>query len=142
MPTVRTSDEVAAPIDGLFEVISDMESQGEWNSNVRRVEQTTEGPVCLGTQFEMDAKGPGKMQIEVTEFEPPSKITFRSQMRMGQGVHQYILSSDGDGTKVDQVLEMKPKGLGILFAPFIGGMIRKSLKETMSRLESHMQRVS
>ena len=108
MATFKTSDVISGSVVEVFAVMSDMAGHVEWDPQTLRVEQLTEGPVGEGTRFEMMVKGPGKLSLEVTDFDEPKRITFHASMKMGEGRHTFNLSPVDGGTKVDQVLENGP----------------------------------
>ena len=139
MATFRSSDVIRGSIEEVFAVVNDMEGRAEWDPQTLRVEKLSEGPVGEGTRFEMVVKGPGKMSLEVVEFDEPSRITFQASMKMGEGRHTFNISPTEGGTVVDQVLETRAKGLGILFAPLMGMMAKRSLKQIINVMAARIR---
>lgn len=50
------------------------------------------------------------------------------------------LTAQGDATRVDHELEMRPKRALLLFAPMMGMIARKNLRGTANALQAHLER--
>jgi hypothetical protein len=46
----------------------------------------------------------------------------------------------GDSTRVDHELEMRPRDAFVLFAPMMGMISRKNLKDTANALQAYLER--
>jgi uncharacterized membrane protein len=77
---IRTFVVVAAPVDHVWTVLSDIERQPEWMHDLKSVRLTTPAPVGVGT------RGVGRVRVfgipvedpvEVTAFEPPTHFAIR-----------------------------------------------------------------
>ena len=56
------------------------------------------------------------------------------------GGHRFLLTAEGARTRVDHELEMTPKGLFKLFAPLMGVMGGRNLRDTADALQSYLER--
>lgn len=57
-----------------------------------------------------------------------------------EGGHRFRLSAKADTTRVDHELEMRPKGAFALFAPVMGMVGRKNLRDTANALQAHLEK--
>jgi len=57
-----------------------------------------------------------------------------------QGGHRFHLTAQGDATRVDHHLEMRPKGAFRLLAPVMGIIGRKNLRDTANALQAHLEK--
>ena len=102
-----------APQQNMFDVLCDVERHTELagSSEVKVVRKLTDGPVGLGTRWEADEdiRKPRMMaakftaQSEVTRFEPPNVIQWKSAPPFGPKFDiswTYSLYPEGAGTKV------------------------------------------
>jgi hypothetical protein len=57
-----------------------------------------------------------------------------------KGGHLFCFSSQGEETRIDHEVEVRPKGAFILFAPMMGLIGRKDLRDTANALQAHLER--
>ena len=115
--------DINCPVETIFGLIVDFNRQGRWLSESSAFKGTTEvstDPVRLGTTY----REPGPLGVRngvVTEFEPPTRITFRQPMtlKLHAGTLditlRYTLTPQGTGTHVRRVCTL---GLPPHLAPF------------------------
>ncbi len=60
-------------------------------------------------------------------------------MKTVEGGHRFSFTADGADTRIDHELEMRPKGLFRLFAPMMGMIGRKNLRDTADALQRHLE---
>lgn len=132
MQTVRAelpSDaDVAAPAATIFDIIIDLANQGRWLSESAAFKGTIDissVPVRLGTTY----REPGPVGVRngvVTEFEPPTRITFDQPMTLKWHlgtlgvVLRYTLTPFDGGTRVHRVCTLTvPSHLAVLKPIFV-----------------------
>ena len=142
MPATRLTHTVNGPIGDVFALVADLTTHPTWSPDVKSCSKITDSPVGLGTRFLIELQGLGKMELEVTEYEVPSRVKFSGRHRMGDTRHLFAMTPDGERTRVDQVLEMRPGGLFRLIAPVMGIMLKRGLPKTAGGLERHYQRAA
>jgi len=95
-------------------------------------------------QFELEIKGVGKALQELREFRPNKQVRLLSSMKMPAGGmaggHRFILTAEGNKTRIDHELEMTPKGIFRIFAPLMGVMGRKNLRGTAKALQDYLEK--
>jgi hypothetical protein len=53
--------------------------------------------------------------------------------------HRFRSSKPGEQTRIDPELEMKPKGALVLFAPMMGMLGRRNLRDTANALQACLE---
>ena len=133
MPTIKLNDSVRAPVQEVFSMVSDLKNATH-NEDVLSATQLTEGQIGKGTRFEMEMKGMGKAEVEVMEYREPDRIVFNATSPKFSASHEYRFTSEGEGTRMDQVIDMRLKGVAKIFAPLMGPMIKKGLRKGTASL--------
>ena len=55
------------------------------------------------------------------------------------GGHRFIFTAEGNRTRIDHELEMTPRGIFKVFAPFMGVIGRKNLLGTAKALQEYLE---
>ena len=139
MPTIKLSDSVPAPVKEVFSYISNVSESAVRNEDILSATQLTEGPVGVGTKFEMEHKSMGKMEVEVTEYSEPDRILFLGTSPKFNASHEYRFTSEGEGTRMDQVVDMQIKGFAKILAPLMGPMARKGMRKGTAAMLRHFE---
>jgi hypothetical protein len=140
MALITYSQIINAPAGGVFDVIVDGGNFASWNPTVRASRRLDSGETRNGTRFEWDLRGFGKVIQELQEFSRPERVRIVPHIKLLQGGHRFLLTAQGDSTRVDHQLEMLPKGALRLFAPLMGIIGRKNLRDTAHALQTHLER--
>ena len=72
------------PINDVFEFLADGTNDPKFSPRVQQIQQTTDGPVGVGTVFESTVKDAGMTthrQFEVTRFDAPTKIRWTERSK-------------------------------------------------------------
>src|ERR1700693_1076399 len=80
MAPVIDSVEIARSPEDVFAYMDQLERHGEWQTQIVSVTRETEGPTAVGTRATDVRKTPmGKQSVtyEITEYDPPRKVSFR-----------------------------------------------------------------
>jgi uncharacterized protein YndB with AHSA1/START domain len=84
MPELPSEADIAAPADRIFDIITDLANQGRWLSKSSAFKGTLDvssARAQLGTTY----REPGPIGVRngvVTDFEPPTRITFDQPMTL------------------------------------------------------------
>jgi hypothetical protein len=140
MALITHTQFIKKPVDEVFAVVADGASWADWNPTVRASRRLDTGPIGNGTKFEWDLRGVGKVVQEFQEFEPNRRVRILSNVKMVEGGHCFRFSTQGEGTRIDHELEVRPKGAFLLLAPMIGLNGRKNLRDTANALQAHLER--
>ena len=133
----RTPEEVFAYLDQL-------ERHGEWQGAIVSVRLETEGPTRVGSraaEMRRVPGGPREFTYEVTEHDPPRRVSFRGVNGPVRPVGTVTVEPVGDGSRsrVNLQLELKGHGLGKLIAPLAMRDARKRVPEDQARLKARLE---
>jgi uncharacterized protein YndB with AHSA1/START domain len=139
MAVISRSQVINAPVQSVFDAIVDGGNFAAWNPTVRASRRLDAGEVGDGTRFEWDLRGFGKVEQELQEFDRPHQVRIVPHIKQVAGGHRFRLTAQGDATQIDHELEMRPKGPFVLFAPMMGMIGRKNLRDTANALQAHLE---
>ncbi|MEP6973246.1 MAG: SRPBCC family protein [Actinomycetota bacterium] len=130
--------------DEVFAYLSDVRKHAEWSPKAYRVEGV-DGPVQMGSTFTSYGWVPKdkdhRNDVEVTAFDAPRRIEFSGREKGENFLSTYVLTPQGDGTKVEKRLDMpKPPGVaGALFPLILGGLIKPGTNKGMKMLKARLE---
>ena len=109
MPQFETvmSTSIDATPEAVFASVSELGRHGEWAANPLKVEQVSEGPVAVGSEFKSSVHFMGKdvnAAIKVTALDAPKTLGFSCGDSTGSYVHTYSVAPRGNGSEVEHRL--------------------------------------
>ncbi|MCF7804014.1 MAG: SRPBCC family protein [Candidatus Marinimicrobia bacterium] len=130
----------------VFDRLIDINGYPDWLPKSKvflHCRKTSEGPIGKGTTF-IDETRVGTYTGEVLEFERPTKITFRNELRwFGLRVMEtypaYELESVEDGTRVRHHAEGKMFGLFKLMQPYVAMRAKEERIRTVEMLKKSLE---
>jgi len=131
---------IKAPVGEVFGTVVDGGNFAGWNPTIRSSRRLNEGEIGEGTRFEWDLRGFGKVVQELREFDRNKQVRIVPHIKMLSGGHRFRFTPQGDATRIDHELEMIPKGPFRLFAPIMGMIGRKNLRDTANALQIHLEK--
>ena len=142
MARIEESVEIKRPADKVFAFTTDAKSWPKWQSTFPEAEQTSQGPVGIGTTFKGKIRMMGltmKWTSNATEYEPNRK--FGKNITCGPITNEQHNTYDpiAGGTKFTIVYNMKVGGLMKLFSPMIVSSTRKALKNALGNLKAILE---
>ena len=140
MAIEKLTQVIDRPIGEVFSTIIDVANFPRWNPTTPNARKLTPGGIGEGTQFELEIKGLGKVLQELREFRPNKQVRLVSDTKMVAGGHRFILTAEGNQTRIDHELEMTPKGVFKIFIPLMGMMGKKNLRDTANALQRYLER--
>jgi len=142
MARIEESVEIKRPPDKVFAYTTDAKTWTKWQSTFPEAEQTSQGPVGVGTTFKGSIHMMGltmKWTANATEYEANKK--FGKTISCGSLTNQQHNTYDpaGGGTKFTIVYDMKVGGFMKLFSPMIVSSTRKALKKALGDLKGILE---
>ena len=142
MARVEESVKINRPVDTVFAYTTEAKSWPKWQSFIMEAEQTSPGPMGVGTTFKGTNRMMGrsmKWTAKVTEHEPNRKwaksITCGSML-----IEEHVTYDPIEGhIKFTIVYDMKVGGFLKLFSPMVVGSMRKETKKSLSSLKSILE---
>lgn len=134
---------INAPADKVFSYLADFTRHPEWAAHHLRIEQTSQGPVSVGSTFASvgHEMGQHKAKVTISEFVPNSKIVYEADDDTGLFRH-HCLFQEEDGqtrlTKGVEALQLRSFLLRLL-TPFIPLMIPRALDGDLQRIKAKLE---
>ena len=142
MARIEESVEIKRPIDRVLAYTTDAKSWPKWQSILPEAEQTSQGPVGVGTTFKGISRMMGlsmKWTSKATEYEPNRNFG-KNIISAGMAIEQHnTYNAIEGGVKFTIVYDMKVRGLFKLFSPMLVSSMRKELKKSLSNLKSILE---
>lgn len=130
------------PIEGVFAFVSDIEKLPQWAAEIVEVKIVSEGPVGVGTTFSDVVKEFGRRieaTLEVTEYEPNSKLTFKAIAGPIPVEVRHIFEAVEGGTKVTLVQKAEVGGFFKLAEPLLARMAQRQTETDLSNLKNLLE---
>ena len=132
---------VNKPADEVFAFISDVNNHAKWSATAYRVEEVSDPSFATGSTFASYgvSRDSDDKRNEVTVLANDANELFSlSSLEDGEEyLNSFSLTPEGDGTKVDKVIDMpKPGGpMGMMFAGIFKSVIAPRISESMDKLK-------
>ena len=118
---IKHSIEINRPAEEVFAYVDQVDRHNEWQDQLVSTTIETDGPVRVGTRVVERRKVPGGARdfpFEITEREPPRKVSFRGTAGLIRPVGTYTVDPIGESSsRMNSELDLKGHGIGKLFAP-------------------------
>ena len=148
MTALIVSTRVAAPIERVFEVYTEIDKAAQRIPDITSLEVLSEGPFAEGTRWRETRvmfKKEATEEMWVTGFNPPQSYTVEAE---SHGMHYETLFSfapDGDGTRVTWNFSGTPMTLGTklmspIFNLLLGGTMKKCMLRDLEALRDVCER--
>jgi uncharacterized protein YndB with AHSA1/START domain len=137
---------IRRPVEKIFDRLANISGYSQWLPKSRvflDCKQTSEGPVGVGTTL-IDKTRVGTYRGQVTEFERPTKVSFRMRLRwLGMNVMEsrpgYRLEAVEDGTKLHHLAVGRLYGIFKLLQPYVAIRARGERKRTVAALKKSLE---
>ena len=142
MARIEESVEIKCPVDKVFVYTTDAKSWSKWQSIIPQAEQTSQGPVGVGTTFKGTVHMMGlsmKWTAKATEYEPTRKFG-KNITSAGMTIEQHNTYDPIEGRmKFTIVYDIKVRGIFKLLSPMLVSSMRKGLKKSLSNLKNILE---
>jgi uncharacterized membrane protein len=142
MAKMHSSIVIARPAEEVFAYLNDIKNWPKWNSTMLEAEQTSEGPVAVGTTFRGKSQALGQLMewsSEITAYEPNRKM--EQTLKSGPMLLRQILSFEPveDGTRFTIIAEGQTGGLFKLAEPLMNRQMQKQMEENFTKLKAILE---
>ena len=143
MARIEESVAIECPVDKVFTYTTEAKNWPRWQSFMVDAEQTSEGEVCISTEFKGTTRMMGlsmKWTAKVTEYDPHNK--WAKNIDSGNiAIDESIICAPVDeGTKFIIAYDIKARGLQKLFSPMVVNTMRKETKKSLLNLKSLLEK--
>lgn len=144
MAKVSVTKSIAAPVEIVFALATDIERFPERIKGITKVEKLTPGPVGVGTRFRETRimfKKEATEEMEFTSLEPNRGYTLGCESCGCRYSSRFTFEPEGSGTKMTMEFEAQPltffaKVMGVLIGWMMSGMIKKCVAQDMEDLKT------
>ena len=134
------SAEIEAPPEAVFDYLADARNESRWLPGAKNVEKTSEGEIGLGTTFRGEYARAGTIEVEIVEFERPTRLTIRGRAKGMTFDDAITLAPADNGTQLNAEMTTEPRGLFKLLAPMMGRVIRTQFAANWTHLKAALER--
>jgi uncharacterized membrane protein len=137
---VEHSVVVNRPVEEVFAYTSDPHKQTEWQDGLVRVEAETE--MAVGAKTTEVRKVMGRemeTEMEIVEFEPPTKFSMKSLSGPVEMTFTQSLKSVNGGTQVDVFIEGEPGGFFGVAVPLLKRQVQKDVQKDYAKLKEILE---
>lgn len=137
MRSVSGTRLVAASPEQAFARLAAFDSTASWDPGVHSARQLDPGPPTVGTRFAVVARFAGRnvpMDYVITVYEPPKRLELKATAHASTARDVIHIEPAGTGSKITWTLELELLGMGRLFEPFLGPMLRRLAKRALDGL--------
>ncbi len=149
MATIRVSREIAAPVDKVFAMFTDIENGSRNVKSIKKVEMMTFGPLRLGSKWSETREVLGReddAEMEITAFEQNKSYTITHHKGGVRIDTIFTFEPAATGTQVGVEFALNPHGLPpALLSPLewaIAGKVRDVLDQDLIDLKASVEKVS
>jgi uncharacterized protein YndB with AHSA1/START domain len=135
MATIKVSNVIAAPVDRVFQLFTDIEHGPAHVSDIKRVEMLTPGGVRRGTRWRETRDIVGvqdSAEMEITSFERNRMYTITHHKAGVQLDTTFWFEPVDGGTNVTIEFELEPGGVPPGFLAPLGWAIEGKVKQVLS----------
>jgi len=149
MATIKVSSQIAAPVERVFQVFTDLEHGAEHVSGIKNVSVLTIGPFSLGTRWQETRDLLGRLddaEMEVTSFELNRSYTVTHQKAGARIDATFTFEPLDGGTAASIQFDLSGPGLppGLL-SPLewaLSGRVRDVLSRDLADLKAAIDKVA
>lgn len=143
MKSIQITRTIAAPVDLVFETISDVRNFRNAVPHITNIEFVTEQQVGVGTRFKETRMMKGSEQtveLEVAEFVENDRVRMISDAGGTIWDTLFTVAADGDNTTLEMEMEIKPHTFfARIITPFIRGMVVKGVEADMDAVKAYCE---
>ena len=118
----------------VFEFLADLRNERKWNPRVVEIQKTSPGPIRAGATFRGTYKGPGVLETELLDHDPPHRLSFRSRGPRMTIEGAFRLRPRGSGTDVDLDAVFRPHGPFRALTPVMAVVMKRQNEAAGRRL--------
>ncbi len=120
MAYYRAQLDVRRPIDEVFAYLADFSNTEAWDPGVRSAKKCGEGPVAVGTEFEVVSSFLGQelpLTYRVLQLDPPNRIVLEAENDSLRSVDTITFEKTDRGTRLVYDANLALKGFRYLADP-------------------------
>jgi hypothetical protein len=134
---VENSIGIAAPAETVFDYVTDVRREREWNPQLREAEKLTPGPIGAGTRYRVRfGRGAGTAVIENTAFNRPRGWSAISTSRRLEVHFRGQVTEFPGGCQLAVQTELCPRRALRVLSPFLRRLMRRSWEKDLAVIKA------
>ncbi len=124
-----------------FDYVADFSTVAEWDPGVESARKLSDGPVEVGTRFEVNVKtGPAtaRMEYVVEALEPPTRVVLRGEGALLEALDEIAFEAIDGGTRISYTADIDFKGPLSLAEPLMKGRLEKIGEKAVAGLKEKL----
>ena len=139
MVVLENSVEIALPPTPVFDYLSDLRNEREWNPKIRSVQLLTDEPIGVGAKYLARWAGSPDNTVEYTVFDRPHAWASVADSKMLTIRFAARVRAVDGGSRLEVRMELAPHGPLRLLEPLLGRLMQKTELENMRLIKAKME---
>ena len=139
---LSTNTIINRPVEEVFSYMIDAENLSNWMSELVEANQTSEGPVGVGTTISAVANVLGR-RIEniqkVTAYEPNSMFAIKATSGPAKNEDEFTFKPVAGGTKVTRTTKAEVGGFFKMAEPLVARMLKRQFETNFANLKDLLE---
>jgi Polyketide cyclase / dehydrase and lipid transport len=132
--------EIRRSAEDVFDYVTDISREFEWNPRTKHVVKLTDGPVGVGTCWEGEWIAGDSMFIEYVAFERPASWRSVGRSRGLLVANEGRVDPTADGALLTLHVELEPHGRLRPIAPVVGWLMRGRERQNLAAIKERLER--
>ncbi len=142
MAHIEGEIEIARPVEEVFDFVADERNEPRYNPDMLRAEQTTDGPIGVGTRFAAEMRfrgGTTPMNVEYTEYDRPHRLGSTSRLSTMEIHGMLTFEPAPAGTRMRWSWDVAPRGLLRFLSPVVARIGDRQERTTWAGLKRYLE---
>jgi hypothetical protein len=136
---IEAATDIERPAEVVFDYCSDHSNEIEWNPAMRRVAKLTDGPIGVGTRYEMEFL-PGRPMVgECVRFDPPTSWTVAGSANGMSSSFSGRVIPVPSGARLALRMEIETRGLLRAALPLLRHRMPRDLERDISIIKAKLE---
>jgi carbon monoxide dehydrogenase subunit G len=139
MTVLRKQLEVDRPLEEVAAFVGDFVNSAIWDPGVAEARAVTEGPVRVGSRYELIVVFNGRrlpMTYEVVAYEPPHRVVLHGTGSTVRAIDEITFEPTSTGTRIHYTADLRLRGLLRPFEPLLRGKFEETGRRAMEGMKA------
>jgi uncharacterized protein YndB with AHSA1/START domain len=138
MPIARRSDFIPGSPADVFKAVVEPDGLLQWHPHFTSMSREDSAPTGVGTVWKVRSARLGEVDLRVLAFDPGALYVAEADTPRMLMTQTFRLTPEGEGTRLEQVGELRAHRPRLAMSLIGRLIVRKSLADNARRLRSHM----
>lgn len=142
MTVLNEELEVSRPLDEVFGLVGDFANAEVWDPGVEESRAITEGPVRVGSRYELTVVFNGRrlpMTYEVTAFDPPRRVELAGTGSTVDARDDIRFEATDEGTRILYTADLRLKGVLRVAEPLLRSKFEQVGRRAMEGMRAALE---